>query len=90
MCIRDSGWANRIVMLSGCIAVWLLGISGLIMWWKRRPSRGGLGAPTAPPGPRARAAVLGIVLPLAVLFPLTGLSLIAALALEWTIRRVRR
>ena len=84
------GWANRIVMLSGCIAVWLLGISGLIMWWKRRPSRGGLGAPTAPPGPRARAAVLGIVLPLAVLFPLTGLSLIAALALEWTIRRVRR
>jgi uncharacterized iron-regulated membrane protein len=84
------GWINRIVMLSGCIAVWLLGISGLIMWWKRRPSRGGLGAPTAPPGLRARAAVLGIVLPLAVLFPLTGLSLIAALALDWTIRRVRR
>lgn len=84
------GWANRIVMLSGCIAVWLLGISGLIMWWKRRPSRGGLGAPAAPPGPRARAAVLGIVLPLAVLFPLTGLSLIAALGLDWTIRRLRR
>ncbi|QBX38732.1 PepSY domain-containing protein [Brevundimonas sp. S30B] len=84
------GWANRIVMLSGCIAVWLLGISGLIMWWKRRPARSGLGAPTAPPGPRARAAVLGIVLPLAVLFPLTGLSLVAALALDWTIRRVRR
>ena len=39
-------------------------------------------APFAPPGPRARAAVLGIVLPLAVLYPLTGLSLIAAVLLD--------
>lgn len=76
------GWANRIVMLWGCIAIWLLAISGMIMWWKRRPRRGGLGAPPAPPGPRARAAVLGIVLPLAVLYPLTGLSLMAALIVD--------
>jgi uncharacterized iron-regulated membrane protein len=76
------GWANRIIMLLGCIAIWLLGISGIVMWWKRRPRRGGLGAPPAPPGPRARAAVLGIVLPLAIFYPLTGLSLIAAVALD--------
>ena len=76
------GWINRIVMLTGCIAIWLLGISGLMMWWKRRPRRGGLGAPPAPPGPRARAAVLGIVLPLAILYPLTGLSLLAAIAVD--------
>lgn len=79
---RQYGWANRIVMLTGCLAVWLLGISGLVMWWKRRPRRGGLGAPPAPPGPRARAAVLGIVLPLAVFYPLTGLSLLAAVVLD--------
>ena len=45
------GWINRIVMLIGCIAVWLLAISGLIMWWKRRPpslSRRRTGAPPAP------------------------------------------
>lgn len=88
------GWANRIVMLTGCVAVWVLGVSGLVMWWKRRPRRGGLGAPAVPPGPRARAAVLGIVLPLAVIYPLTGLSLIAALALDRLggalIRRGRR
>ncbi|MDY6923280.1 MAG: PepSY domain-containing protein [Pseudomonadota bacterium] len=76
------GWANRILMLSGCFAIWLLGISGLMMWWKRRPRRGGLGAPPAPPGPRARAAVLGIVLPLAIFYPLTGLSLLAAVAVD--------
>ncbi|MFN7618644.1 MAG: PepSY-associated TM helix domain-containing protein, partial [bacterium] len=87
------GWINRYLMLGGCIAIWLLGISGIIMWWKRRPpslSKGRLGAPEAPPGPRVRAAVLGIVLPLAILYPLTGLSLIAALAIERAATVVRR
>jgi uncharacterized iron-regulated membrane protein len=87
------GWINRYLMLGGCIAIWLLGISGILMWWKRRPpslSKGRLGAPEAPPGPRVRAAVLGIVLPLAILYPLTGLSLIAALAIERAATLVRR
>ena len=64
-----------------------------MMWWKRRSprlSKGRLGAPEAPPGPRVRAAVLGIVLPLAILFPLTGLSLIVALALERAVSLLRR
>jgi uncharacterized iron-regulated membrane protein len=87
------GWVNRYLMLGGCIAVWLLAISGVMMWWKRRPpklSRGRIGAPEAPPGPRVRAAVLGIVLPLAILYPLTGLSLVAALAIERAATFVRR
>ena len=75
------GWMNRTLMLIGCIGVWILAISATVMWWKRRP-KGSLGAPKAPPGPRARAAVLGIVLPLAILYPLTGLSLIAAIGLD--------
>lgn len=90
---QQYGWANRLVMLAGCVAVWVLAISGLMMWWKRRP-RGrrrstpastvgaALGAPYAPPGPRARAAVVGIVLPLAILYPLTGLSLVVAVLLD--------
>lgn len=83
------GWINRIVMLIGCIAVWLLAISGLIMWWMRRPpslSRRRSGAPPAPPGPRARIAVLCIVIPLSILYPLTGLSLVAALLLDRAVR----
>ncbi len=46
------GQVNRIIMLLGCIGVWLLAISGLVMWWKRRPpnlSRLRLGGPPAPP-----------------------------------------
>lgn len=83
------GQINRLIMLSGCIAVWLLGVSGLVMWWRRRPS-GRLGAPVAPPGPRVRAAVLGIVLPLAILYPLTGLSLLAAVLIDRTVTAIRQ
>ncbi|WP_122465097.1 PepSY-associated TM helix domain-containing protein [Brevundimonas lutea] len=84
------GWTNRIVMLLGCIAIWMLAISGGVMWWKRRAGRPGLGAPTAPPGPRVRAAVLGIVLPLAILYPLTGLSLLAAIGVDRLVRLIHR
>lgn len=86
------GRLNQLLMLGGCIAVWLLAISGTVMWWKRRPPdliRARTGAPEAPPGPRVRAAVLGIVLPLALLYPLTGLSLLLALAFDFTLRRLR-
>jgi uncharacterized iron-regulated membrane protein len=82
---RQYGWINRYVMLSGCIAIWLLGVSAIVMWWKRRP-KGRLAAPVAPPGPRARVAVLAIVLPLAILYPLTGLSLVVALVLDRIVR----
>lgn len=83
------GEANRIVMLLGCIAIWGLALSGLAMWWMRRP-QGKLGAPTAPPGPRVRAAVLGIVIPFSILYPLTGLSLLVALLLDRTVRTAMR
>ena len=83
------GWLNRYLMLGGCIAVWLLAISGVTMWWKRKP-KGRLGAPAAPPGPRVRAAVLGVVLPLAIFYPMTGASLIIALALDRLGRLIRR
>ncbi len=75
------GRLNQFIMLGGCIAIWLLSISAVVMWWKRR-AKGSLGAPFVPPEPRLRAAVLGIVLPLGILYPLTGLSLLVALVLD--------
>jgi uncharacterized iron-regulated membrane protein len=87
------GWINRYLMLGGCIAIWLLSISGIVMWWKRRPprlSKVRIGAPEVPPGPRVRAAVLGIVLPIAILYPLTGLSLMVALLLDRAVCAARR
>ena len=80
-------------MLAACIAIWVLAISGVLMWWTRRPPRLGppsIGAPDAPHGVRVRGAGLGIVLPLGLLFPLTGLSLIAALGVDVAVRRLAR
>ena len=84
------GELNRLLMLFGCIGIWVLGISGGLMAWKRRPRGAGLTAPPRPTDPRARAAVLGIVVPLGVIFPLTGLSLLVALGLDAVWRRLRR
>ncbi|MNS64060.1 PepSY-associated TM helix [compost metagenome] len=91
------GQINRLLMLAGCVGVWLLGVSGLVMWWKRRPPslsrarpHARLGAPIAPPGPRVRFAVLGIVIPLCILYPLTGLSLVTVLLLDFAARRLMR
>jgi uncharacterized iron-regulated membrane protein len=83
------GQLNRLVMLAACIGIWLLSISGLMMWWKRRP-KGRLAAPVVSPGPRVRAAVLGIVIPLCILYPLTGLSLVVAVLLDRTVGAIRR
>lgn len=83
------GELNRLLMLFGCIGIWALGISGGVMAWKRRPKGAGLTAPPTPTNPRARAAVLGIVVPLGIIFPLTGLSLLAALGLDAVCRRIR-
>ncbi len=87
---RQYGQVNRWIMLAACVAVWVLAISALMMWWRRRP-RGRLAAPQAPPGPRVRAAVLGIVIPFCIVYPLTGLSLLVAVALDgaWSLARRR-
>lgn len=82
---QQYGLANKLVMLAGCVAIWLLGVSGLVMWWKRRPR---LAAPPRPPTRAAYVGLAGVVIPLAVIYPLVGASLIAALCLDGVRRRV--
>ena len=81
------GRANQLLMAAGCIAVWMLGISALVMWWKRRP-KGGLTAPARPADPRAYRPLLAVVVPLAVIYPLVGASLILVLGLDLLIGRL--
>ena len=51
------------------------------MWWKRRP-RGSLGAPPLPDDPRLVRGLLAVMVAAGIAFPLTGLSLLVALALD--------
>jgi uncharacterized iron-regulated membrane protein len=66
-----------------CLLVIFVCVSGVVMWWLRRPTNAGrLVAPPLPQNlPLWKGAVLvGLVLSLA--FPLAGLTLIAVLALD--------
>jgi uncharacterized iron-regulated membrane protein len=69
-----------------CLSVIFLCVSGVIMWWKRRPSGSFRIAP--PPLPKNMplwkgAVVLGLLLSFA--FPMAGLSLLTVLLLDWLV-----
>ena len=66
----------------------LLPISGLIMWWKRRPEN--VGRLAAPPRPVDMPLWKGAAVLMAVVgaaFPLAGATLLGVLALDWLIIR---
>lgn len=77
------GWWNIALNWAFCAMVLLICASGLVMWWKRRPSGAArLAAPPLPVDvPMAKGVVLiGLVLSLA--FPVLGLTLLAVLAID--------
>ena len=80
------GLWNLILNTVFCLSMIVMPISGLIMWWKRRPENAGRIA--APPRPVDMplwkgGAVLMLVIGAA--FPLAGATLLAVLALDWLI-----
>ncbi|KPC65248.1 hypothetical protein [Streptomyces chattanoogensis] len=71
-------------ILGTCLAV-----SGVVMWWHRRPTGKGLGAPRRAQDARATRGVALIMLVLGVVMPLAGISMALILALDWlVIRRI--
>lgn len=86
------GLPNQLALLAACLAIVLMAVSGVVMWWKRRPA-GAFGAPTVPADVRIPRAVLGMAVVAGVLFPLVGLSLVVVAAVElslWLAARRRR
>lgn len=73
------GWWNTILNTLLCVAVMLLSVSGIVMWWKRRPA-GSLGAPLYPRNFRIPVAIMVLGAILVILFPLSG-AVIAAFAI---------
>ena len=79
----DMGLWNTILNTVFCLMIVFLCISGIVMWWKRRPSGAFRLAPPPLPAdlPLWKGAVfIGLLLSLA--FPLVGLTLLAAMALD--------
>jgi uncharacterized iron-regulated membrane protein len=86
----EYGLINRIVMTLACVGVVWSAISGLVMWWKRRP-HGKAGLPRRPVDASLQRGLIIIAVVLGVLFPLVGVSMIAVVLLDrFVIRRVPR
>ncbi|QXG48257.1 PepSY-associated TM helix domain-containing protein [Pseudomonas viridiflava] len=69
------GWINQVLIFLACLMILLSAVSGLVIWWKRRP-QGGLGVPPLRHDlPRWKTAMV-IMFGIAVVFPLVGVSLV--------------
>ena len=79
---QEFGLLNQLLMLAACIAIVVMAVAAIVMWWKRRPA-GSLGAPSLPDDPALVRSVLAIMVAVGLIFPLMGLSLLAALAVDW-------
>jgi uncharacterized iron-regulated membrane protein len=77
---------NQLLGLFTTVSLFLISISGFILWRKRKPE-GKLGAPVSIPNSSAGKAVTVIVLGMAMFLPLLALSLVMLLVLEWGILR---
>ncbi|WP_151176092.1 PepSY-associated TM helix domain-containing protein [Hypericibacter terrae] len=78
---QEFGRANQLVMAATCVAIVLMAVSAVVMWWKRRP-KGSLGAPRIPENYKIAKGVLVIAAAIGILFPLVGASLLAMLAID--------
>ncbi|MDR2676333.1 MAG: PepSY domain-containing protein [Opitutaceae bacterium] len=96
------GLPTKILAVAACLAIILMSVTGVMMWWRRRPP-GKSGAPRKPPGSPPAAtpasesvpeavpkAIVCVIVFLGVVFPLVGASLLLLLAGQLIVRRVRR
>ena len=83
---QEWGLFNQILMLSACLLVIVMSVSGVVMWWKRRP-KGRIGVPPAPRETRLYLGLWGIAVVFGVLFPLTGLTILAMIAFDQVVIR---
>ncbi len=92
---NQMGWLTRISATVACLGVLTSVLTGLLMWWKRRPKGGtGLPAPVSeatrantPRGAMTAATIVAVTL--GVLYPVFGVSLLVVLVVEAVIA-VRR
>jgi len=79
----DLGLWNLVLNTVFCLAMIFLPVSGLVLWWKRRPAGAvRLAAPPQPGAfPLAKGAILA-VLGLSLAFPMLGVALLVVLALD--------
>jgi len=82
------GIANQMFSLFTAVSLVTLSLSGLIMWWKRRPE-GVLGAPVAQRRVRFSAALIALLVVFGLYFPFLGGTMILVFLTErFILRRI--
>jgi uncharacterized iron-regulated membrane protein len=85
----DLGTWNLALNTLFCLAMIFLPVSGVVMWWKRRPERAGrLGAPPAPREAGLWKGAALLILALGLAFPMAGAAILAVLVLDATVLRL--
>lgn len=83
------GTPTKVLAVLACLVIVAMSVTGVWMWWRRRPA-GKFGAPRQTAGELVpRPAVVAIVV-LALVFPLVGASLVLLWLGELAVRLVRR
>ncbi|MGB2078965.1 MAG: PepSY-associated TM helix domain-containing protein, partial [Vibrio sp.] len=81
-------WLNKAFNTLLCIGLIILPITGLVIWWLRRPKHAGLASPKVPTKfQNVGIWKLGVVvlIGLSILFPLAGLSIFTVMLLDFLI-----
>jgi uncharacterized iron-regulated membrane protein len=85
---RLFGVANQLLSLFTVSGLVLLSVSGLVMWWRRRPE-GVLGAPAPQRAVRFSAGLVAVLIALGIYFPFLGASMMAVALMErFILRRI--
>ena len=83
---QEWGLFNQLLMLASCFIVIAMSVSAVVMWWKRRPS-GRIGVPPAPREKRIYLGLWAIAAVFGVIFPLTGITILAMILLDQCVIR---
>jgi len=79
----ELGWWNVILSVVFCLTIIFFCVSGIIMWWKRRPKAAGrLVAPPLPAELPLWKNAVCLMLFLSLAFPLVGVTLLVVLTLD--------
>jgi uncharacterized iron-regulated membrane protein len=79
----EYGLMNQLVLLLVCLGVIGVVVSGVVLWWEKKPSNH-IGAPKVIDGKTAIGFII-LMLIMGLVFPLVGLSIIVILSIDWLI-----
>lgn len=79
----DMGWWNLLLNKLFCLAILLISVSSVAMWWLRRPKKTfRLAAPPMPSNMPLWKGAIFIMLLVSLAFPLVGITLLSVLAVD--------